>query len=126
MIHAVAALLVASPAAAGQSHDYAQAIQCAAGEAVLAELVGADPADHDTVVQIDALARQWLRAALARAASPAAVRADLARSTAQWRGDLAGARTPADLTALLDRRLDACAAAPVVQGVPGQMPGTPG
>ncbi len=133
MIHAVALLLVASPAAAGHSqtvarqigarHDYAQAIHCAAGEAVLAELVGADPADSDTVVQINTLARHWLRVAMARAVAPAAVRPDLARSMAQLRGDLAGANTPADLANLLDRRLDACAVEP---GVPGPGVGTPG
>ncbi|WP_353230804.1 hypothetical protein [Novosphingobium sp.] len=122
---------MATPAAAGQRQDaspgYARAIDCAAGEAVLAGLLGAanpDPADRATIDRLDLLAQGWLRVALAQADSVADARTDLAQARAALIADLATVHDPDRLTALLDARLRPCAlrteeAAPGAVDAPG-------
>ncbi len=90
---------------------YARAIDCAAGEATLAALLGensADDADRATVARVDTLAQQWLQTALTRAPSAAVARADLARSKAALAAKLGMVRDPAALTAVLGERLATC------------------
>jgi hypothetical protein len=111
MVQALAIFL--TMALAGGGADYTRAIDCAAGEATLAALLGGDHAqgaDRDTVDRLGALSDRWLRAALASAGKPTGARNDLARSKAALAANLAAARDPAGLSATLDAHLAGCAA----------------
>jgi len=121
MVQALTMLLAITLAGSGADVDrgdrapYVRAIDCAAGEATLAGLLGgagADAGDRDTVAQINALSERWLREALVRAPGSAVVRSDLARSKAALTARLAAARDPAGLTAVLGAHLATCAVPP--------------
>lgn len=108
-------LLLALSAAPRATPDYSAAIACAAGEIVLAQMLGgqqADPADRAVIDRLGALARDWARTAQGLAIDPAAVPDDIARSRAALQRDLAAQRDAVALAARLDRHLARCALPP--------------
>lgn len=126
MIQALAMLFTVALSGSGSvtstgAADYGRAIDCAAGEATLAALLGgenAQSADQETVNRLNALSGHWLQTALATARNHNAVRADLARSKTALVNALATAPDPASLSAMLDARLAGCAA-PVMADTTG-------
>lgn len=108
-------LLLALSAAPRTAPDYSAAIACAAGEIVLAQLLGgqqADQVDRATIERLGVLARDWVRTAQGLAIDPAAVPADIARSREALQRDLAAQRDAVALAARLDRHLARCALPP--------------
>ena len=109
-------LLLALSSAPRATPDYSAAIACAAGEIVLAQMLGgqqADQTDRATIERLGILARDWAKSAQGLAIDPAAVPRDIARSRDALQRDLAAQRDAVALAARLDRYLARCALPPL-------------
>ncbi|EGD59624.1 hypothetical protein Y88_2668 [Novosphingobium nitrogenifigens DSM 19370] len=119
----IAIALAMTPVQGGHL-DYAHAMDCAVGEAVLARLLADDSAagsaeagsdeaggDRAQAERLAGLARYWFDKARAQAPDPSTARADFARRQQALGDEVAASRDAASLQGLFEARLAPCEAA---------------
>lgn len=115
----LSAILLMTAPRVDTAEAYAHAIGCAAGETLLADLLGGDSAaapDSASVDALRAIADGWRQTARRLAAPGAMPDRDLAQSRADLVRVLGAVRDPAAFADRLDTRLEGCA--PAIAGQP--------